>query len=140
MAPESNYQLPGLDLNQLNVKDDDHFARKLFMLIEGTYGIGVQKSTEKYGYSEQRYHQLKKAFIKEGSSALINQRRGPKDKHVRKEAVVKQIIRMRFLDPSAGSDVIAQKLTQMGMKISARSVERTISDYGLQKKTLQVNP
>lgn len=137
MANFSN-QLPDLDLSQLNVKDDDQFAHKFLMLIEGAYGIGVQKSIEKYGYTEQRYYQLKKAFMQEGSSALLNQRRGPKSKHVRKEMIDKQVIRMRFLDPSANSEVIAQKLSQMGMKISKRSVERTITEYGLQKKTLQV--
>jgi arginine repressor len=32
--------------------------------------------------------------------------------------------------------VIAQKLNQTGFKISQRSVERTITEYGIQKKTL----
>ena len=32
--------------------------------------------------------------------------------------------------------VIAQKLNQMGHKVSKRSVERTITEYGLQKKRL----
>jgi transposase len=135
-----NNQLPDLDLSHLNVKDDDQFSRKLLMLIEGTHGIGVQKSIEKYGYTEQRYYQLKKAFIQEGSSALLNQKRGPKGKRVQKEMVDKQIIRMRFLDPLVNSEVIAQKLSQKGMKISKRSVERTITEYGLQKKTLQIRP
>ena len=139
-ANNNHSQLPGLDLSQLNVRNDDHFARKLFMLIEGTYGIGIQQSIQKYGYTEQRYHQLKNAFMENGSSALIDQKRGPRSKHVRSREIDKQIIRMRFLDPSAGSEVIAQKLTQMGMKISKRSVDRTINDYGFQKKTLQAEP
>lgn len=137
MAPSNNQQLPGLDLNQLNVKGDDHFCRKFLMLIEGTYGIGVQQSIKKYGYTEQRYYQLRNAFVEEGSAALVDQKRGPKNKRVRKDEVAKQVIRMRFLDPSAKAEVIAQKLTQMGMKISKRSVERVINEYGLQKKTLQ---
>jgi arginine repressor len=53
--------------------------------------------------------------------------------------VVTQIIRHRFLDPEASSDVIAQKLRQTGIKVSQRTVERTITEYGLQKKTLQVS-
>jgi hypothetical protein len=31
--------------------------------------------------------------------------------------------------------VIAQKIRQTGLKISTRSVERVIEDFGLQKKT-----
>lgn len=135
MSPANTPLLCDLDLAKLQVADDDKAARKLLMLIEGTYGIGVQKSIAKYGYSEQRYYQLKKAFAEEGSAGLVNKKTGPKKPTVRTEALQKQIIRMRFLDPEASAAVIAQKLTQQGMPISTRSVERTITAYGLQKKT-----
>jgi len=125
-----------LDLEKLAIKKDDKATIKLLMLVEGTYGVGVQKSLQKYGYTEQRYYQLKKDFMEKGSEALINQKRGPKDRHIRKREVDMQIIRMRFLDPKASTAVIAQKLNQTGIKISQRSVERTITEYGLQKKTL----
>lgn len=128
--------LAGLDLEKLRIKEDDKASHKFLMLIEGTYGIGVKRSIEKYGYTEQRYYQLKKGFIAEGFEALVESKRGPKDRHVRKRQVDMQIIRLRFLDPDAGAAVIAQKLNQTGVKISQRSVERTITEYGLQKKTL----
>jgi len=128
--------LKGLDPEKLGIKVDDKAALKFLMLIEGTYGIGVKKSLEKYQYTEQRYYQLKKDFMEKGSKGLIDQKRGPKDRHIRKKQVDMQIIRMRFLDPKAGATVIAQKLNQTGIKISQRSVERTITEYGLQKKTL----
>jgi transposase len=127
-----------LDLSKLNIPADDKTTRKLMMLIEGTYGIGVKASIAKYGYSEQRYYQLLKAFKKEGVQALVDQKRGPKTNRVRSEKVIGQIIRLRFLDPDAGAEVIAQKLRQMGMTVSVRSVERTITQYGLQKKTPSV--
>jgi hypothetical protein len=57
---------------------------------------------------------------------------------VRTPNVVTQIIRHRFLDPDAGAEVIAQKMRQTGVGVSRRSVERTITEYGLQKKTLQI--
>ena len=128
--------LKGLDPEKLGIKVDDKAALKFLLLIEGTYGIGVKKSLEKYQYTEQRYYQLKKDFMEKGSKGLIDQKRGPKDRHIRKKQVDMQIIRMRFLDPKAGATVIAQKLNQTGIKISQRSVERTITEYGLQKKTL----
>ena len=125
-----------LDLNKLGIKKDDKASKKLLMLVEGTLGMGVKKSLEKYGYTEQRYYQLKKEFMEVGFEALVDQKRGPKDRHARKRQVDMQIIRMRFLDPKSSANVITQKLNQSGIKISQRSVERTITEYGLQKKTL----
>jgi len=130
--------LSDLDLSKLNIAADDKTTRKLLMLIEGTYGIGVKASIAKYGYTEQRYYQLLKVFKKEGVQALADQKRGPKTNRVRSKKLIGQIIRLRFLDPEAGAQVIAQKLRQMGMAVSVRSVERTITQYGLQKKTPSV--
>lgn len=124
-----------IDLTKLNIRSDDKASLKLLMLIEGTFGVGVHKSIAKYGYTEQRYYQIKKKYMKDGFDALIDSKRGPKDNHVREEQVDKLIIRFRFVDPHSGADVIAQKLNQMGIKISKRTVERTITEYGLQKKT-----
>jgi len=110
----------------------------MFMLMEGVYGLGVKHSTKKYGYTEQRFYQLQKDFKVSGSIALIDKQRGPKHNSHRTEVVVQQIIRLRFLDPDSPPAVIGQKLRQMGYVISTRSVERTIQEYGLQKKTLSV--
>lgn len=123
------------DLSKLNVSEHDAAVIKLFMLIEGVYGMGVQASIKKYDYTEQRYYQLLKEFKQFGIEALENKKTGPKNNHVRTDAVVKQIIRLRFLDPDASAAVISQKLNQQGIEVSKRSVERTIQEYGLQKKT-----
>ncbi len=135
MTNDSNHKLPDLDLDKLNISSMDSVTQKFLMLIEGTYGQGVKKSIAKYGYTEQRYYQLLKKFRGGGMEALVNQKRGPKQNTIRSEQVIHQIIRHRFLDPKANSNVIAQKLKQQGIKISKRSVERTIEEYGLQKKT-----
>jgi hypothetical protein len=68
---------------------------------------------------------------------LLSQRTGPKSNYRRTEEVVGQVIRHRFLDPEASPEVIAQKLHQTGHGLSIRSIQRTIADYGLQKKTLR---
>lgn len=127
--------LAGLDLSKLNIGSDAKTLRKLMMLIEGTYGIGVQASIQKYGYTEQRYYQLLKAFKAQGIDGMTDKKRGPKTRRVRSQKVIGQIIRLRFLDPEASAAVIAQKLRQIGHRVSTRSVERTITEYGLQKKT-----
>ena len=138
MAKKSQPALPDINLGLLKVAPDDKTSRKLLMLVEGTFGIGVKQSIEKYGYTEQRYYQLLKAFKTEGSDALVDKKRGPGNNHKRDEKTVQQIIRYRFLDPDMSAAVITQKLNQRGISISQRSVERTIQEFGLQKKTLPV--
>lgn len=135
MASKNNSsELPNLDLSLLNIRTDDVTTLKMMMLIEGTFGKGVKHSIEKYEYTEQRYYQILRDFRKEGSSALIDKKRGPKQATVRTETVIAQIIRYRFLDPESSAKVIAQKLNQTGFTVSIRSVERTIEHFGLSKK------
>lgn len=126
-------ELKDLDLSKLNMVDDA--SLKLMMLVEGTYGIGVKASILKYGYTEQRYYQLSKSFKKDGYQALIAKKTGPKEKVKRTAVVERQILRHRFLNPLDSAEIIAQKLNQQGILISVRSVERTITEYGIQKKT-----
>ena len=83
--------LSDLDLSKLNNAADDKTTRKLLMLIEGTYGIGVKASIAKYGYTEQRYYQLLNVFKKEGVQALVDQKRGPKTNRVRSKKLIGQI-------------------------------------------------
>jgi hypothetical protein len=109
---------------------------KFAMLIEGQCTIGVKAAIQKYGYTEQRYYQLLKDYQQGGSQALIDKKPGSDKQPVRTGDTVNQIIRLRFLDPFASAGVISQKLSQIGYKVSKRSVERTITEYGLQKKRM----
>ena len=109
---------------RLPVAPDDEISRKLAMLFEGECeGLGPSRAAEKFGYSKQRYFQLRDVY----------QQRGPKTHYRRTGELVRQVIRHRFLDPQASADVIAQKLRQTGFEVSTRSVERVIAEYGLQK-------
>ena len=125
----------------LSVRADDEITRKLAMLIEGECeGLGPLQAAKKFGFSKQRYFQLRAAFDELGAQARQSQRRGPKTHYRRTAEVVRQVIRHRFLDSEASAEVIAQKLTQSGWEISIRSVQRVIEEFGLQKKTLTVPP
>jgi hypothetical protein len=125
----------------LTVPDEDEITRKLFMLLEGECeGLGPIQAALKFGYSKQRYFQIRAAYLERGAAALLSQKRGPKKNYRRTPEVVRQVIRHRFLDPDATPQVIAQKLIQSGWAISIRSVERVLADYELQKKTTQVPP
>jgi hypothetical protein len=120
----------------LSVLHDDEITRKLAMLLEGEcQELGPLGAARKFGFSKQRYFQLRQAFADRGALALQSRKRGPKRNYRRTDEVVRQVIRHRFLDPEASAAVIAQKLRQSGWVISTRSVERIIEHFGLQKKT-----
>jgi len=122
---------------RLNVREDDEITRKLSMLIEGECeGLGPTRAARKFGFTKQRYFQLRTVFTELGAAALQSRKRGPKTHYRRTAEVVRQVIRHRFLDPRASAEVIAQKLSQSGWTISIRSVQRVIEEFGLQKKTL----
>lgn len=126
---------------RLVVPDQDNITSRLAMLYEAhCEGQKVSLTVEKFGYTKQRYYQLLHLFLEKGALALQSQKRGPKTNYRRTDENVRQVIRHRFLDPNASPEVIAQKMTQSSAQISARSVERVIQDFGLQKKTLSSGP
>ena len=120
----------------LAVRPDDEITRKLAMLMEGECeGLGPIQAARKFGFSKQRYFQLRDVYAELGAQALQSHKRGPKTHYRRTAEVVRQVIRHRFLDPQASPEVIAQKLSQSGWTISIRSVQRVIEEFGLQKKS-----
>lgn len=128
------------DGGALDVLEDDEVVLKLAMLMEGECTtLMPYQVAEKFGYSRQRYFQLRKAFAEKGASALLSRKRGPKTNYRRTSEVTRQVIRHRMLDPDASSEVIAQKARQCGFRISNRSVDRIFEEYGLQKRTLQIS-
>lgn len=119
----------------LSFPREDAVIRKLAMLIEGECeGLGAADAAAKFGYSRARYYQLREKCREGGVEALVAGKRGPHTDYRRSEETVRRIIRHRFLDPDAGAAVVAQKLRQEGVAISTRSVERVITEYGLQKR------
>ena len=120
----------------LAVSLDDEVTCKLAMLIAGEcLGLGPLAAAKAFGYSKQRYFQLRDCFAAQGAAGLINRKTGPKRNYRRTDEAVRQAVRHRFLDPEASADVIAQRLRQSGLSIKKRSVERIIEHFGLQKKT-----
>jgi transposase len=135
----SQHSLVGVD-GSLIVPEEDEITRKLAMLVEGECeGLGPLEAAKKFGFSKQRYFQLRQAYREQGALALLSKRRGPKTNYRRTDEAIRQVIRHRFLDPEASPEVIAQKLRQSGWEISTRTVERIIEQFGLQKKPLSVS-
>jgi len=135
--PIMKLTIKGTKGHDLSFDPSDKVSVKFAMFFEGLCTLGVKAAINKYGYTEQRFYQLLSEFKKEGSSALIDKKRGPNTQSVRTKEVRNQIIRLRFLDPFASAGVISQKLNQMGYSVSTRSVERTITEFGLQKKLIR---
>ncbi|RKX71189.1 hypothetical protein DRP43_02675 [candidate division TA06 bacterium] len=118
------------------IKTDDYLSRNIAMLVENEcLGTTVTKISKKYNITRSRFYQIKNAYKKDGEEGITEKKRGPKGNSIRTETIINQIIRYKFLDPNTTSEVITQKLRQTGYNISIRSVERTITEYGLQKKT-----
>jgi hypothetical protein len=125
----------------LVIAHNDEVSLKLAMLIEGECGEKSPiKIARKYGFSRQRYFQLRAAFREKGAMGLVSRKRGPKSNYRRTGELLCQVIRHRFLDPDASSEIITQKLRQCGFVNSKRTVDRVFSEFGLQKKTIQVSP
>jgi transposase len=123
----------------LSIPGSDPVAYKMAMIIEYFIGgISPEDIAKKYGYTREHVYFVLRKFNKEGSFGLLDKVRGRKNNTIRNEVIENQIIRHRFLDPEASAQVIAQKMNQSGYKISVRSVERTITEKGLQKKTLRM--
>ncbi len=120
----------------LSVPPGDQASLKMAMLLQGECTeVGPTQAAKNFTYSKSRYYQVREAFVQQGVEALINKKTGPKRNYRRTSEVTKLVIRARFLDPKTSPEVIASKLRQDGYPIAARSVERIISNYGLQKKT-----
>src|SRR5260370_41392435 len=92
----------------LAVLDEDEVTRKLAMLIEGECeGLGPLQAAARFGYTKQRYFQIRTLFREQGAAALASRPRGPKTFYRRTSEVVRQVIRHRFLDPDVSPEVIA---------------------------------
>jgi hypothetical protein len=124
----------------LSIDPNDEVSIKLAMLVKGECGDSSPSHVaEEFGFSRQRYFQLRNRFLAHGAAGLISDRRGPKTNYRRTREVVCQVVRYRFLDADLSGEVIAQKLRQNGFSISARSVDRILAEFGLQKKTLSAS-
>lgn len=121
---------------ELLISPEDTVAWKISMLFEAATNTGmtIEDIAKKYGYTREHFYVIKRIFEEKGSIGLMDKPQGPKTNYKRTNEIKKQIIRHRFLDPEASCEVISQKMQQAGFNISQRSVERTINEYGLQKK------
>lgn len=130
MNPESNaIRGPG---GTLALPEFDEPSLDLLMLIEGeTSGVPLDDVLAKFGRSRSTYYEKLRRFREQGLGGLLPQPTGPRGAWRRPMEVVQFIVRARLQEPGRGAADIAGELGRLGHEVSVRSVERTITQFGL---------
>lgn len=134
------HQLTG-PAGSLSLDPNDKLAHQFLMLLEGhCLQANVSAVAKRYGYCRARYYQLQRTFQAGGLAALLPKKTGPQSNYRRTDEAVRQVLRHFFLDPDTTAQVVTQKLRQTGFRISLRSVQRIMAQWGFQKKALCQQP
>ena len=120
----------------LPVRRDDDAGVDLLMLIEGeTSGRPLDAVLQEFGRSRSTYYEKLRRFREHGVEGLLERPSGPRTAWRRPIEVVRFIVRVRLEDPSRGAAEIAGELLRQGHAVSVRSVERTLTQFGLTRAT-----
>jgi transposase len=118
----------------LPIAAGDEAAIDLAMLIEGeTSGKPLDAVLSEYGRSRSTYYEKLRKFREQGTSGLLSRPPGPRSAWRRPLEVVRFIVTARLRDPERSAVRIAADLARLGHEVSVRSVERTLTQFGLTK-------
>jgi transposase len=110
----------------------DEAAVDLAMLIEGeTSGRELDDVLAEFGRSRSTYYEKLRRFREDGLEGLFARPPGPRTAWRRPLEVVRFIVTSRLRHPERTAAEIAQDLERQGHVVSTRSVERTLSQFGL---------
>ena len=102
------------------------------MLIAGeTSGRPLDEILSEFHRSRSTYFEKLRLFRERGLAGLFPKPLGPRQPWRRSLSVVARIVMCRLRDPSRGADAIAAELAQHNVQVSVRSIERTLSEFGL---------
>jgi transposase len=128
-ATVSEIRGPG---GRLPLRPEDAAALDLAMLIAGeTSGDPLDAVLERFGRSRSTYYEKLKRFRERGVQGLLGEPPGPRSAWRRPLEVVRFIVTARLRDPERGAATIAEDLARVGHVVSVRSVERTLTQFGL---------
>jgi transposase len=109
------------------------------MLIEGeTSGRPLDDVLREHGRSRSTYYEKLRRFREGGVEALLSRPPGPRSPWRRPLEVVRFIVTARLRHPDRGAAAIADDLARLGHSVSVRSVERTLSQFGLTRPAARV--
>jgi transposase len=116
----------------LPLRTEDEAARDLHMLIEGeTSGRPLDDVLAAFGRSRSTYYEKLRRFREQGLEGLIARPPGPRTAWRRPLEVVRYIVRARLRDVTRSAADIAAELDRLGHIVSVRTVERTLTQFGL---------
>jgi transposase len=116
----------------LPLRRDDEAGVDLLMLIDGeTSGRPLDEVLHEFGRSRSTYYEKLRRFRQHGVEGLLLRPSGPRTAWRRPLEVVRFIVRVRLADPGRSAALIAGDLLRQGHAVSVRSVERTLTQFGL---------
>jgi len=116
----------------LPLRAGDDASLDLLMLIEGeTSGRPLEEILTRFGRSRSTYYEKLRRFREQGLEGLLSRPPGPRSAWRRPLEVVRFIVTARMRDPERGAAAIAEDLARAGHAVSIRSVERTLTQFGL---------
>jgi len=128
-APSHEIKGPG---GTLPLRPDDEAVVDLVMLIDGeTSGRDLDDVLRQYSRSRSTYYEKLRRFREQGVEGLLARPPGPKSPWRRPIEVVRYVVTTRLRHPEKSAASIAEDLERLGHPVSIRSVERTLSQFGL---------
>jgi transposase len=119
----------------LPVPASDGVALDLVMLIDGeTSGRALDDVLAQYGRSRSTYYEKLRRFREGGVEGLLARPPGPRSPWRRPLEVVRYIVTTRLRNPERTAAAIAEDLGRLGHRVSVRSVERTLTQFGLTRR------
>lgn len=116
----------------LPIRPEDDATIDLVMLIEGeTSGRQLDEVLRQFGRSRSTYYEKLRRFRDAGLEGLLSRPPGPRSPWRRPMEVIRHIVTTRLRHPQRSAAAIADELSRMGHTVSIRSVERTLSQFGL---------
>ncbi len=121
---------------ELPLRTDDPLVRNFLLLLLGEVGGNTARdSLSIFGYrSRATYYEKLKRYLKGGMAALLPERPGPRRKWRRSDEVVRAIVALKYHHPELAPEKLAEILRERGLSVSPRSVQRTLSEFGLVQK------
>lgn len=124
----------------LSVRPEDEAALDLVMLVDGeTSGRDLEDVLRQYGRSRSTYYEKLRRFREHGLEGLLSRPPGPRAPWRRPLEVVRFIVTTRLRHPERSAAEIAEELGRMGHPVSMRSVERTLTQFGLTRTSSRLS-
>jgi transposase len=123
----------------LPIRPEDEAALDLAMLIDGeTSGRPLDDVLAHHGRSRSTYYEKLRRFRDGGLEGLLARPSGPRGSWRRPLEVVRFIVTTRLRHPDRGAGALADELGRLGHEVSVRSVERTLTQFGLTRNVVRV--